>query len=180
MTRRVLVSDRLPPLRSGNEALDRWVEQYLQAFISQTFDQMRWLVGAQGEWEATISGSGTAGTYEIDSQASWFSRSRDVVDLWFRITLDNPLTGGGVGNLQITGLPYTKASNHDAVGALRMSGVNWTAGANLVVGFSTQDESSTLNIFETTDDAAAAALAIGSLAADDFLIGHIRYITSDP
>lgn len=179
MTRRVLVSDQLGPLRSGNLAVDRAVEEYLRAFVSQTFEQMRWLVGAQDEWEAAISGSGTAGTYEIASQFSRFSRSGDVVDLWFQIVLDNPITGGGAGDLQITGIPYTKAADHSVVGSIHMSGVNWTAGANLSLGFSTSDESTTLKIFEMNDDAAQANLAIGSLAADDVLVGHIRYITSD-
>lgn len=180
MTRRVLVSDKLPELRSGNPEIDRWVEQHLQAFISQTFEQIRWLVGAEGEWEAAISGSGTAGTYEIATQFSRFNRSGDLVDLWFLIVLDNPITGGGVGDLQITGLPYTKAVDHTVAGTIHMSGVNWTAGANLCLGFSASDESSTLQIFEMNDNAAQALLAIGALAADDILVGHIRYITSDP
>lgn len=46
INRRVLVSNRLSELKSGNAELDSWVAQYLQPFVSQTFEMHNWIVGA--------------------------------------------------------------------------------------------------------------------------------------
>lgn len=178
MTRRVLVSNRLPELQSGDPVIDAWVREHLQRHIAEIFEQISFLTPEEGSWTAAVRGSGTAGTYEIDSQLSRYYRIADLVVLWFHIVLDTPLTGGGAGDLQITGAPFQKMDDVNAVGTAHMSGVDWTAAANHVLGFVSTDESSTLGIFEINDNAVATALAIGSLAAGDLLIGSIAYQTN--
>jgi hypothetical protein len=178
MTRRVLVSQSLPALRSGNAALDRWVEQYLQAFVKETFEQFRYVTPHEDEWTAVIRGSGTAGTYEIASQLSRYYRVGDWVFLSTQIVLAAAVTGGGTSNLNITGAPFVKRASHNPVGTVVFRGVNWTAGANLAVSFASSDESSTLQVTETNDDAAETALAIGSLAVNDIIVATIAYLTN--
>lgn len=50
--RRVLVSDELPELRSGNEPIDQWARQYLRLWIKQAFSQFQW--AATELYERTI------------------------------------------------------------------------------------------------------------------------------
>jgi hypothetical protein len=179
VTRRVLISDSLPTLRSGNAELDRWVEQHLQTFVKQTFEQFKFLTPSEDEWTAAIRGAGTAGTYEIASQLSYYYRIGDWVFLTTQITLAAAVTGGGTSSLNITGVPFVKRASHNPVGTVVFTGVNWTAGANLAVSFvSSSNESSTLQIVETTDDAAVSALVIGSLAANDIIFATIAYLTN--
>lgn len=179
MTRRVLVSPRLPELRSGNAEIDRWFQQAVQPWIAQAFEQFSFLTPDEGDWTAIVQGSGTAGTYEIASQESHYYRIGDWVFLSTYITLAGALTAGGVGDLNITGVPFTKRASHNPVGTITLSGVNWTAGANLAIAFSTDDESAVLRVVETNDNAAGAALAIGSLAASDLIAATICYLAAE-
>ena len=95
----------------------------------------------------------------------------------FSLILAGTITGGGTGDLTITGIPAnaTKRENAPASGCIALHGVNWTAGAHLVLGFATIAESTTLKIFETNDDAAATLVPISGLAANDSLNGSIFY-----
>lgn len=179
MSARVLVSDALPPLRSGNPSVDAAVENHLRAFVADVYEQLRYITPQQEQWTAAIRGAGTAGTYEIASQQSWYCRIGDWVYLSTFITLAGSITGGGTGNLNITGVPFTKIASHHPVGQVALVGVNWTAGAHLGVAFTSTDESTSLYVIETNDDAASAALAIGALAANDQILATIAYLAAD-
>jgi len=133
-----------------------------------------------GTWTATIRGSGTAGTYEIATQYSRFTRAGRRIWLDFYITLAGAITAGGTGFIQITGAPFSKAADSDPVGAVRLSGVDWTAGSQHTASFIAVTETSTLYIDEYPDNGAQTQLQISGLAAGDSIIGSICYETDDP
>jgi hypothetical protein len=44
LRRRVLLSPRLPELKSGNQIIDDWVARQLQPFVTQVFEQVSYLL----------------------------------------------------------------------------------------------------------------------------------------
>lgn len=97
MTRRVLVSPKLPTLRSGNAEIDRWVEQYLQAHVSETFATLRYITQRASSFEATLTGmaASTVGTVE-------WQLNNNVATL----LLPSALTGtSNATTMTMTGLP---------------------------------------------------------------------------
>ena len=130
-----------------------------------------------GTWTAAVVGSGTAGTYEILSQYSEYVKIGAKVWLNTYITLAAAITAGGTGNLTITGAPFTKKANHGPCGPCRFSGVDWVAGSNLTAIFNSVTGASTSLIFiETPDNAAATAMAVSGLAANDVISFSIEYV----
>jgi hypothetical protein len=172
--RRVLVSHKLPTLQSGTPELDRWVEQNLQPFVSNVFDQLSYLTPEEAAFTPTIRGSGTAGTYELASNLSRYYRSGDLVYITVWVQLEAVITAGGTNDLLIAGLPFEKIEEMAPYGAVVFSGVNWTAGANLAVGFS----GNSLNVIETNDNAAVGTVPVSGLAANDVIAATIAYVTN--
>lgn len=131
----------------------------------------------EGTWTATILGSTTAGTYEIGTQFSTYSKIGNTVHLNTIITMSGSLTGGGSGSLYVGGLPFAKGANKNAVGSVRVSGIDLTAGAiNLVCTFPTNSSSSQLYLSETIDNAASVAVPITAIAAGDTINLSITYM----
>lgn len=174
MTRRVLVSPRLPELRSGNAELDRWVSEHLQRHIAEVFEQISFLTPEHETFTPTVRGSGTAGTYELDTNNSRYYRFADLVFVHVDVVLDNPLTAGGTGVIWFTGLPYKAIDNHSPMGAVYTSGVDHLANY-LACGMI--EDTTTLTLNEIADNAAAAGLPISAVAADDRIIASCVYIT---
>jgi hypothetical protein len=178
MTRRVIVSHRLPELRSGNAEIDHWVAEHLQAHVSQVFEQLTYLIGETETFTASIRGSGTAGTYEIASQRSHYYRTGDLVTAFIDISMAGALTAGGTGDFQIQGLPLLKLDAHFPKGTAFLDGVNWAAGANLTSSFTSETgELGTLIIRETNDNAASTIVPVSGIAANDRIAITIQYIT---
>jgi hypothetical protein len=177
MTRRVLVSHRLPPLRSGNAEIDLWVDQYLQRHVAEVFEQIAYLTPEIGTFDlSSVGGSGTAGTYEIASQVNRYYRIGEFVFVTVDVTLAAAVTGGGAGDLWMSGLPYKAVDNHAAMGAVYTSGVDHAATTNYLVA-SVVENTTTMNINEIADNAAAAVLPITAVAANDRIIASCAYIT---
>lgn len=177
MTRRVLVSNRLPQLRSGNAEIDRWVEQYLQAFVSQVFEQISFLTPETESFTPTLFGGSTAGTYELASNRSWYYKLGDLVFASIDFTLDNPITAGGTGSTIISGLPFEKVETYNSIWAVSTSGVD-LSGHQIVANMDPNTEAPTVHLNEVQDDGATVPLAIGSFAADDVLTLSGFYVTN--
>lgn len=140
----------------------------------------RLAVEQSGSWTAAIRGSSTAGTYEIASQICRYTRIGRRVWLDVGITMAGAITGGGVGDLTITGLPFAKVGSSYPVGSVLLSGVDWTAGASLSLAFTGSGAFSTLVITQTIDNSAFTGVPIGGLGAGDLIFGSICYETDDP
>lgn len=174
MTRRVLVSQRLPTLRSGNAELDRWVEQHLQRWSLEVFEQLKFLTPEEGLFTPTVSGSGTAGTYELAANNSRYYRAADLVFVHVDVTFDNPLTAGGTDAMRISGMPFKAIDSHSPMGAAWASGVDH-AGNYMVSGII--EDTTTMNFNEIVDGGAAAEFPISAIAADDRVIASLVYVT---
>lgn len=175
MTRRVLVSHRLPELQSGNPIIDAWVSEHLQRFVSEVFEQIRFLTPEEGEFELDfLGGAGTAGTYEIATQANRYYRIGDFVFATIDVTLAAAITGGGVGALQLGELPYEAIDTHKPVGSFYSLGVNFDTSHQVVCNA----DGSRVTINEIFDNGAAAGLDVGALAANDRMIASVCYVTN--
>ena len=152
----------------------------LNPFIGITYSdtsnllaEMFWLRGA---FTAFVNGSTTAGTYEIASQTSTYTVIGRSVTLNSKITLAAVVTGGGVGNLRIIGLPYTGKAATLAFGSVALSGVNYTtAGASIASEMDGTSHSSAIFFVETVDNTASAYIPIGAVAANSVIAFSITY-----
>jgi hypothetical protein len=134
----------------------------------------------EGVWTPVVRGSGTAGTYEIDSGASYsvYTKIGRLVTVHSQIVLAGAITGGGTDNLQITGLPFAKAGNSQAAGAVYLSGVDFSDTARYVLPLFTTGGagSTTLNLQQNFDNAGGSQVQISGLSAGDVIITTITYI----
>jgi hypothetical protein len=184
VTRRVLVSNRLPELRSGNAVLDQWVAQHLQRYVAEVFEQIGFLTPESGDWTPSIRGSGTAGTYELAEAFGRYYKIGDFVFANFGVRLAGSVTGGGTDNLQILGLPFEKVAYENdgyfPTGDAWLSDVDTSTCVNVSVGFeSHQSAGSILYIHQTMDNAAYQILPISAVAASDYLMGSIAFEAGD-
>lgn len=161
------------PVDSANEKQHRTIIATVLNELVKQFPQ-------HGDWTAVIRGSGTAGTYEIASQNCRYTRIGRRVWLDVFIQMAAVVTGGGTGFIQITGVPFVKIANSIPIGGVRVDGVDWTAGANVVLSWNDSGVSSTLVIDEVIDNASAGNVAISGLGANDAIYGSICYETDDP
>ena len=130
----------------------------------------------EGTWTPAIAGSTTAGTYEISVSQADYIKIGKLITVNFRIVMAGSLTGGGSGNLEITDLPYSKASDIVAQGSVVTRGVDLTAGAiSLSCGFSTTSSVDKLVLEETIDNATSVIVPISAIAASDTIQGTITY-----
>lgn len=167
-SRRVLVSQSLPELRSGNAEVDRWINEYLRRHVAEVFEQLSYLTPETDSFTPILKGASTAGTYEIATNRSSYYKSGDIVFATIHVTLAGAITGGGAGTAVVSGLPYEKieADNHTWV--VETSGVDLN-GVQVVGTMNYPDEDPTVYLNEVQDNAGATALAIGSFAAGDTL-----------
>lgn len=63
----------------------------------------------EGNWLPSCRGSGAAGIYELQRQIGRYSKIGRLIFFSFELIFAHTITGGGTGNLQITGLPFLVA-----------------------------------------------------------------------
>lgn len=133
-----------------------------------------------GDWTPQVIGGATPGTYQIGSYIARYTRMGRRVWADFRIVMAGALTGGGVGNLSVAGLPYGKAANTYPIGVCGTQGVDWDPAAQLSLVFSGLGASSVLVYREVFDNTTGVGVPITALAANDVIDGSICYETDDP
>jgi hypothetical protein len=127
----------------------------------------------EGTWTPVIRGANTAGTYEL-THVSHYTKIGRQVTLTSRINMAGSITGGGVGYMQIQGLPFAKGENVYAIGACDVIGCD-TTGNYLTVQFISLGAGSTLFLSETNDNAASTDFPISGLSASDSIGIGITY-----
>lgn len=133
----------------------------------------------EGTWTPVIAGSSAAGTYEISIAQADYVKIGKSVTVNFRIVMAGSLTGGGSGNLEITGLPFLKAENIIAQGSVVTRGIDLTSGAiSLSCGFGTTSAVSKVVLEETIDNATSVIVPITALAANDTIQATITYTST--
>jgi len=130
----------------------------------------------EGTWTPVIRGSGTAGTYQLQTDYTTYTKIGRQVTVSAAIRLGTSITGGGTGYLQITGLPFQKAASTAGMGAVLLNGVDFT-GNYATVSFVTIGATSILYIAETVDNSAPIDLPISAVSANDEIAFSITYFT---
>jgi hypothetical protein len=128
----------------------------------------------EGTWTAVLRGQGTAGTYEIDTQYSTYTKIGRLVTLNCIIILDSVITGGGTSYLQVTGLPFSKGTNRQASGAVVFSGVDFS-GSYVSVSFITANASNILYFPQTNDNSGVTDVLAADISASDVISFSISY-----
>ena len=128
----------------------------------------------EGTWSPTIRGSGTAGTYELATDYTTYTKIGRQVTLNGQIKLGTSVTGGGTGYLQILGAPFTKAADTVAAGAVVLSGINFT-GDFVSMAFASLGATTTIFLPETVDNASTTDLPISAAVANAQIQFTITY-----
>jgi hypothetical protein len=132
----------------------------------------------EGIWNPIISGHTTAGTYELNAATTgYYTKCGRVVHLEAYIMLASSITGGGSGWFKITGLPFTKISGPASVGAVMLSGIDFTA-SYCVVGFATASVAAYLIVYQIIDAGDFDVLPITAIGANDVISFQINYLSS--
>lgn len=126
-----------------------------------------------------MAGSVTPGTYQVNTSVTRCSYTKvgRLVHVSAYIVLQSSITGGGTGELTITGLPFEKGANIAAWGNVAFSSVNYNNGANLSCYFGTTAASSTIFFWETNDAAGVTLTPISGVAANSVIGFSISYET---
>jgi hypothetical protein len=131
----------------------------------------------EGTWTPVVRGSGTAGTYELSSSLAYYTKVGRLVTIHLSIGLDDPITGGGSGYTQITGLPYAKANGFHTTAVVNSIGFDYT-GDYLITRFTTAGDTSTkLGIFGNVDNGSLSLTPISGLSAGDSFTITVSYLT---
>ena len=135
----------------------------------------------EGTWTPTIRGDGTAGTYELNaSTAGNYTKSGRQVTISAWIQLAAAITAGGTGDMQIRGVPFSGVwpTNDYPQGAVRLGGVNFTAGSLSILFAGEASGQSVLYITSTQVNASAIFVPISGLSAGDLIGFSFTYTAS--
>jgi hypothetical protein len=135
------------------------------------------ILDSAGTWTPVVAGSVTPGTYEINAGATraTYVRRGSLVTLQGYISMAGAVTGGGTGDLSITGLPFPKRVDTSAFGQGAFSGVDIGTGALINAYFGTLQASSNLFFWQTTDNAGVTLVPISGVSAGDLIAFSITY-----
>jgi hypothetical protein len=128
----------------------------------------------EGTWTPVIRGEGTAGTYELTTAVGHYTKIGRQVTLTAFIRLAGSITGGGTSYLQITGAPFSKGNNMDAVGSVVLNGLDFT-GTYVLVKFITVSPTAILFLAEIQDNAGTIDVPISAISANDEISLTITY-----
>ena len=132
----------------------------------------------EGTWTPVVKGDGTAGTYELQSNLSTYTKVGNLVSLNCQVRLAATITGGGTGILIITGLPFSKGASQVGFGATLFSGPTFPALVLYVSAeFYSSGSSATLFFDGIKSAASSAAVQISGVAANNFIGFSITYQT---
>lgn len=131
-----------------------------------------------GTWTAAIKGSTGAGTYQIASQTSTWTKIGRQITLNAYITLAGSVTGGGTGNLAVdlALLGLNTKTGKKAVGSVTLSGVNYTtSGASISAEADGTAHAGSIWFVETADAASLAYVPISGVGANSVIAFSITY-----
>ena len=128
----------------------------------------------EGTWTPVVSGTGTAGTYQIGTNGSTYTKIGRTVTLQGFIQFAAVVTGGGTGSLQITGLPFTKTANSYPAGSVYLA-TGVYVGISPIVVFGSFSASSQLLLQQNASGGFGTAVGIGFASANAYLAFTLSY-----
>jgi hypothetical protein len=130
----------------------------------------------EGTWTPTVRGSGTAGTYQLDANTTCrYTRIGRQVTLTVRIRMAAAVTGGGTGDLYITGVPFAKSANQIAVGSVYLAVGTFTGNLPTVIFDSLEGTSSTLYFPQNASGGFGTSLPISFASANAYIGFTLTY-----
>lgn len=130
----------------------------------------------EGTWTPVVRGMSTAGTYELQNAYGKYVKVGDLLMIEAYIQLASVITGGGTGNLGITGLPFGKPANAYPTGAAYVANVTITVSP--IVVFSSFGASTTLLLQQNASGGFGTSVAIGDVTAGDYISFSMTYRTT--
>lgn len=128
----------------------------------------------EGTWTPVVSGTSTAGTYEIGTNGSTYTKVGRTVTVQGFMQFAATVTGGGTGSLQITGLPFSKTANSYPTGSVYLALGTYT-GIDPIVVFGSFSASSQLLLQQNASGGYGTSVAIGFASANAYLTFTISY-----
>jgi hypothetical protein len=128
----------------------------------------------EGTWTPVVSGTSTAGTYEIGINGSTYTKVGREVTVQGFIQFAGTVTGGGTGDLQVTGLPFAKSANSYPVGSVYLSLGAWSGNHPTAV-FKSFSASSALMLQQDASGGYGASIPISFASANAYLTFTITY-----
>jgi len=129
----------------------------------------------EGAWTPVIVGSTGAGTYELAAETNClYTKIGRQVTLVALIRLAAAVTGGGTGSLNITGVPYAKASNQIPVGSTALA-LGTFSGAPPTVQFTSYASSSSLFLQQDASGGYGTAIPISYASANAYIGFTLTY-----
>lgn len=128
----------------------------------------------EGTWTPTVRGSGTAGTYEIGTNGCTYTRIGRQVTLNVFIQIQSPVTGGGTGDLQITGVPFAKAANANPTAAVYLATGTY-AGDPPIATWQSFSSSSTILLTQIASGGFGSAIPISFASAGAYIAFTMTY-----
>ena len=128
----------------------------------------------EGTWTPTIRGSTTAGTYEIQTNGCTYTKIGRQVTLNVFIQLAGSVTGGGAGDLQITGIPFAKGSNSNPVAAVYLALGTFTGNAP-TASWTSFSASSTILLNQIASGGFGSAIPISFASAGAYIAFTMTY-----
>ena len=130
----------------------------------------------EGTWTPALSGSGTAGTYQLATASGWYTRVGRSITVIFNVKLAAVVTGGGTGFAVLSGLPFNTATTNAAAGAVTLGGVNYTVTTNYVTVMPRSVGSASLIFEEVSINGAVNDMAISAFGTNDTIQGTLTYL----
>jgi len=156
-------------LSTAGKGIDFSANPASGGMTSELFDDYE-----EGTWTPVISGGTVAGTYQIGTNGSTYTKVGRLVTLQCYIQFAAVVTGGGVGNLKITGLPFSKGANSYPVGSVYLA-IGGYAGNHPTVVFNSFSTSSDLSLQQDASGGYGTAVAITFASALAYLAFTLTY-----
>jgi hypothetical protein len=127
----------------------------------------------EGTWTPVVRGSSTAGTYELTTTQGHYTKIGRQVFIHCNVITASAPTGGGVGDLEIAGLPFTSSSAavsrggsvyHFGVAGSKDTTLSYILSSSTVVSFGCFGQ-----------DGTQAAIPIANVDGTDFIGFQIMY-----
>lgn len=128
----------------------------------------------EGTWTPVIRGSGTAGTYEIGTNGCTYTKIGRQVTLNVFIQFQSPVTGGGTGDLQITGVPFAKAANSNPTAAVYLATGTFT-GNPPIATWQSFSSTSTMLLTQIASGGFGSAIPISFASAGAYIAFTMTY-----
>lgn len=128
----------------------------------------------EGTITPVIGGSSTAGTYELAANASRYTKKGQEVTCYFDFTLAAVLTGGGAGNLSLTGFPFSRTASN----LFTASVFPYDGSLSAVPVYGVMTSAAQMLFYSIAGGAGKSILPISELAAGDRFILQLSYVVA--